>query len=82
MPHPRLASRQFRDSSRKPGTYALAVIHDENSNGKLDTDLFGIPTEGYAFSKDASAWFGTPSFPAASFSYNGQSLDMTISLHY
>ena len=65
-----------------PGTYALAVIHDENSNGKLDTNLFGIPTEGYGFSNDATALFGTPSFSDASFSYNGQSLDMTISLHY
>ena len=64
------------------GTYALAVIHDENSNGKLDTNLLGIPQEGYGFSNDATAWFGTPSFSAASFSYNGQSLDMTIRLHY
>ena len=34
-----------------PGTYALAVIHDENTNGQLDTDWLGIPTEGYGFSK-------------------------------
>jgi uncharacterized protein (DUF2141 family) len=65
-----------------PGTYALAVIHDENSNGKLDTNLLGIPTEGYGFSNDAKALIGTPSFSAAGFSYNGQTLDMTISLHY
>jgi uncharacterized protein (DUF2141 family) len=65
-----------------PGTYALAVIHDENSNGELDTNLFGIPTEGYGFSNDATALLGTPSFSAARFSYNGESLDMTISLHY
>ncbi len=65
-----------------PGTYALAVIHDENSNGKLDTNWLGIPTEGYAFSNDAKAVFGTPSFDAASFPYDGQTLDMTISLHY
>jgi uncharacterized protein (DUF2141 family) len=30
----------------QPGTYALAVIHDENRNGKLDTNWLGIPTEG------------------------------------
>ena len=36
-----------------PGTYALAVIHDENMNGKLDTNWLGIPTEGYGFSNDA-----------------------------
>ena len=26
-----------------PGTYALAVIHDENMDGKLDTNFLGIP---------------------------------------
>jgi uncharacterized protein (DUF2141 family) len=65
-----------------PGTYALAVIHDENSNGKLDTNLLGIPTAGYGFSNDATALVGTPSFSDASFSYDGQSLDRTITLHY
>ncbi len=28
------------------GTYAVACFHDENGNGKLDTGMFGIPTEG------------------------------------
>jgi uncharacterized protein (DUF2141 family) len=65
-----------------PGTYALAVIHDENANGKLDTNLLGIPTEGYGFSNDAKAALSTPSFSAASFKYNGQSSAMTITLHY
>ncbi len=64
-----------------PGTYALAVIHDENMNGKLDTGLLGIPAEGYGFSNDARAWFGAPSFSAASFAYDGRTLDLTISLH-
>jgi uncharacterized protein (DUF2141 family) len=65
-----------------PGTYALAVIHDENMNGKLDTKFIGIPKEGYGFSNDATALLGAPSFSAASFSYDGQDLDLTISLHY
>jgi uncharacterized protein (DUF2141 family) len=65
-----------------PGTYALAVIHDENSNGKLDTNWLGIPTEGYGFSNDAKGSLGAPSFSAASFPYDGRTLDLTISLHY
>jgi uncharacterized protein (DUF2141 family) len=64
------------------GTYALAVIHDENMNGKLDTNWLGIPTEGYGFSNDAKAMLGPPSFSAASFTYDGQDMEMTISLHY
>ena len=65
-----------------PGTYALAVIHDENMNGKLDTNWLGIPKEGYGFSNDAKALLGAPSFSAASFKYDGQTIDLTISLHY
>jgi uncharacterized protein (DUF2141 family) len=65
-----------------PGIYALAVIHDENMNGELDTNVLGIPKEGYGFSNDARAWFGAPSFPDASFPYDGRTLDLTISLHY
>jgi len=65
-----------------PGTYALAVIHDENMNGKLDTNWLGIPTEGYGFSNGAKALLGAPSFSAASFRYDGGTLDLTISLHY
>jgi len=65
-----------------PGTYAIAVIHDENMNGKLDTNFFGIPTEGYGFSRDATAVFGAPSFSAARFAYDGDNVELTISLHY
>jgi len=65
-----------------PGTYALAVIHDENMNGKLDTNWLGVPTEGYGFSNDTKTLLGAPSFSAAGFSYNGQNVDLTISLHY
>jgi uncharacterized protein (DUF2141 family) len=65
-----------------PGTYALAVIHDENMNGKLDTNWLGVPTEGYGFSNDAKGSLGAPLFSAASFAYDGARLDLTISLQY
>ena len=65
-----------------PGTYALAVIHDENTDGKLDTNWLGIPKEGYGFSNGAKGVLGAPSFSAASFFYDGGTLDLTISLHY
>jgi len=65
-----------------PGTYALAVIHDENMDGKLGTNLLGVPTEGYGFSNGAKASMGAPSFEDASFSYDGKNLDLTIRLTY
>jgi uncharacterized protein (DUF2141 family) len=64
-----------------PGTYALAVIHDENRNGKLDTNWLGVPTEGYGFSNDAKAILGPPSFSVASFPADGQDMALMISLH-
>jgi len=65
-----------------PGTYAIAAIHDENMNGKLDTNLMGIPTEGYGFSNNAKGLVGAPSFSAASFPYDGRNIELTMSLHY
>ncbi|NMT65015.1 DUF2141 domain-containing protein [Marinobacter orientalis] len=65
-----------------PGTYALAVIHDENMDGKLNTNFLGVPTEGYGFSSGAEAALSAPSFEDASFSYDGQNLDLTIRLNY
>jgi uncharacterized protein (DUF2141 family) len=65
-----------------PGTYALAAIHDENMNDKLDANWLGAPTEGYGFSNDAKALLGAPSFSAARFRYDGQNLELAISLRY
>jgi uncharacterized protein (DUF2141 family) len=65
-----------------PGKYALVVIHDENRNGKLDTNWLGVPKEGYGFSNNAKVSLRAPSFSDAGFEYDGQNLDFTISLHY
>jgi uncharacterized protein (DUF2141 family) len=50
-----------------PGTYAMAVIHDENMNGKLDTHLLGIPKEGMVFPMmPKDFWARLHSLPPAS----------------
>lgn len=43
-----------------PGVYAVALFHDENANGHLDTNALGIPTEGYGFSNNPTLYFGPP----------------------
>jgi uncharacterized protein (DUF2141 family) len=45
-----------------PGKYAVRYFHDENLNDVMDTNLLGIPTEGYGFSNNATGKFGAPSF--------------------
>ncbi len=47
------------------GRYAVAVFHDENGNGVLDTNFFGVPIEGYGFSRSAKGLFGPPDFEQA-----------------
>jgi uncharacterized protein (DUF2141 family) len=50
-----------------PGTYAVNCFHDENSNGKFDTNFVGYPLEGYCFSNDAHPFLSAPSFDAVRF---------------
>ena len=62
----------------QPGTYALSLFHDENGNGKLDTNIAGIPTERYGFSRDARGRMSAPAFADAAIDLRG---DMTVTVH-
>ena len=53
------------------GKYAISVFHDENSNGKMDTGMFGIPKEAYGFSNNARGTFGPPCFADCCFEVKG-----------
>lgn len=63
------------------GDYAMGVIHDENSNAKLDT-FAGIPREGFGFSRNPVIRFGAPSFSAARFTLSGDSDRQEIRMKY
>ena len=74
------ASCEF--SGIEPGTYAVSVFHDENSNGKLDTNFLGIPREGVGASNDARGHMGPPKFDAAQFRFSGGRLNVKITINY
>lgn len=65
-----------------PGDYAVAVFHDENSNGKLDRNFMGMPKEGVGASNDATGHFGPPKFDDARFSYKGGRRVLAIHVKY
>ena len=65
-----------------PGTYAVSVFHDENSNGKLDTNFLGIPREGVGASNDAKGHRGPPKFGAAAFHFPGGRFNLKITINY
>jgi uncharacterized protein (DUF2141 family) len=61
------------------GEYAVVVVHDANDNQKFDNGLFGFGGERFAFSNQASALFGRPSFSKASFELT-EPAEITIEL--
>ena len=49
------------------GTYAISVFHDKNSNGYLDKNFVGYPSEVYGFSNNQRAIFSAPSYESCLF---------------
>lgn len=64
------------------GKYAFTTFHDENENGKMDTNKIYLPKEGYAFSNNLKIMFGPPSFEKASFNLSKKVLDIKVTLSY
>ena len=63
------------------GSWAVLSYQDENDNGKLDTNLIGIPKEGIAVSNDAMPKFSAPRFAETAFALTGDA-DQRITLVY
>lgn len=67
----------------RPGRYAVALLHDENDNGKADRAAMMIPKEGFGFSRDAKVRFGPPKFAEAAFDVApGKAEKLTIRMRY
>lgn len=60
-------SIEFKFTELEPGTYAVMVFLDENSNGKFDRNWIGIPKEKVAVSNNAKGSVGPPSYSDAKF---------------
>ncbi|HEX4504510.1 MAG TPA: DUF2141 domain-containing protein [Alphaproteobacteria bacterium] len=63
-----------------PGAYAVALFHDENDDGHLNTNTLGIPTEGAGFSNNPTLYFGPPSLEKVRFPLHpgDNSLDVRV----
>ena len=61
------------------GTYAVAVLHDVNGNGKMDRVL-RLPQEPYGFSNAVVPRFGPPKFKDASFNVGENDVSIAIEL--
>ena len=65
-----------------PGTYAVAVFHDEDASGVLHRNFLGIPKDGVGVSNDAVGHLGPPKFNDAKFAFPGGQLSLKIHVVY
>src|SRR5215472_4737778 len=78
-----MSRRAMCEFPRVPaGVYAVSVFHDENLNGRLDTNWLAIPREGVGASNNPKPGMGPPKFAAAEFQHPGASMDVEIIIHY
>jgi uncharacterized protein (DUF2141 family) len=61
------------------GEYAISSYQDENSNGKLDRNEMGIPSEDVACSNNAKGFMGPPKYQDAKFNIDK---DLKIDLKF
>jgi len=66
----------------QPGRYALGAYHDENGNGRLDTNFIFYPIEGYALSNGIRAVIARPRFADACFPLRDESKQVTLHIKY
>ena len=64
----------------EPGEYAISVHHDDNDNGKMDTNFIGIPKEPTGLSNGAVPKFGPPKYKDAAFRVGNEGFEMPIKL--
>lgn len=68
-------------STLEVGQYGIAVLQDQDKNGKMTTNLVGYPVEPYGFSNNKFGKFGPPDFNEVAFTLkSGQPLHLKIHL--
>jgi uncharacterized protein (DUF2141 family) len=60
------------------GTYAVSVVHDLNGNARVDTNLFGIPTEAWGVSNNRRPTLRAPRFEEAAFQVDGEAKQIVL----
>jgi len=63
------------------GTYAIALVHDENGNSKMDMAIF-LPREGFGFSRNPAIVTGPPKFKAAAFAIDAAEVTQQVKMKY
>lgn len=62
------------------GDYAISLLHDKNSDGKMNTNTFGYPQEGYGVSNNTIPTFSMPKYEEARFELKEENKKLLIHL--
>ncbi len=62
------------------GTYAISIVHDQNKNRKVDTNLFGIPQEQWGVSNNVRPLMRAPKFSEANFVIAGDADELNLTI--
>jgi uncharacterized protein (DUF2141 family) len=65
-----------------PGQYGASVLHDENSNTRMDKNLIGIPKEGYGVTNNPKPARRAATFKESLFTLPPEGTKLTISIQY
>jgi uncharacterized protein (DUF2141 family) len=65
-----------------PGTYAIAAMHDENGDEKMNFNLIGMPKEGYCFSNNVRPKLRKPTWEEAKFQIGREDRHIRIIMKY
>ena len=83
VPKEKLIKGVFKETVKLPlGEYGIAILDDEDINGKMSYNFFGIPKEGYGFSDFNHSGFKKPMFSDFKFSVSDSTHMIRIKLRY
>lgn len=75
-------SAQIVFDNIEPGTYAVSILHDANSDGVMNKNMFGIPKEGYGASNNIIPSLSSPNFEDSKFEISNQDKTVVIKVKY
>ncbi|NHE56374.1 DUF2141 domain-containing protein [Cyclobacterium plantarum] len=70
----------FHFKDLKKGEYAISAFHDQDGDGKMRKNIFGIPKDPYGFSNDVRNPFSPPTFQSAAIQLPKDGLAISFTL--
>jgi uncharacterized protein (DUF2141 family) len=76
----KVGTLDVRLGSVPAGRYAIQAFHDRDADGKLATNLIGIPSEPFGLSRAPSMRFGPPAFADAAVEIDARQTIVPVAL--